>query len=84
MSASPCFVHCGETRCRDWGCAKAHTDKDRRLILASEPVVLELSRRDARALYDHTGTMPSAPGSWSNNVRSLLSEVLTRKPEETQ
>jgi len=35
---------------------------------------------DAQALYDHTGTMPYAPGSWSNNVREELSEILFSDP----
>jgi hypothetical protein len=42
-----------------------------------EPYVsITLSRADAQALYDHTGTMPHAPGSWSNAVRGELSEAL--------
>lgn len=36
-------------------------------------VTVRLTRQDARKLYDHTGTMPFAEGSWSNNVRDALS-----------
>lgn len=36
-------------------------------------VTVRLTRQDARKLYDHTGTMPFALGSWSNNVRDALS-----------
>lgn len=44
-------------------------------------ITLELDPSDAQGLYDHTGTMPSAPGSWSNNVRAALSEALAaRRP----
>ncbi len=39
-------------------------------------VTITLSYKDAQALYDHTGTMPWAPESWSNNIRAELSEVL--------
>jgi hypothetical protein len=43
----------------------------------AEYVTLVLSREDAQALYDHTGTMPFAPDAWSHQVRSALSEALS-------
>ena len=47
-------------------------------MVASHPpyVGITLSWDDAQCLYDHTGTMPWVPGSWSKNVRDELSEVL--------
>jgi hypothetical protein len=50
---------------------------------------LELSKADAQALYDHTGTMPYLHRSWSNNVREALSEALAngerpREPVDTR
>lgn len=53
---------------------------------AKAKLVLPLSRWEAQALYDHTGTMPHAPGSWSNNLRDALSQLLatghvTREPD---
>lgn len=35
-----------------------------------------LSRDDLQGLYDHLGTIPYAPGSWSHNWRAALSEAL--------
>ena len=39
-------------------------------------LTITLTRNEAQCLYDHTGTMPYAPGSWSHNVRARLSEAL--------
>lgn len=39
-------------------------------------VSIELSVADARALYDHTGTMPHAPYAWPHRVRAALSDAL--------
>lgn len=61
-------VECDEDVCRvfdRWAKKSAH-----------DTIILTLTRDDAQGLYDHTGTMPYAPGSWSNNVRTVLSEAL--------
>jgi hypothetical protein len=39
-------------------------------------VSLELSYTDAQRLYEHLGTMPYAPGSWSHVIRAELSDAL--------
>lgn len=39
-------------------------------------ILLGLSTASAQALYDHTGTMPWAPGSWTHTVRRALSDEL--------
>lgn len=46
-------------------------------------VLIALSMRDARQLYEHTGTMPFAPGSWSHHVRAELSSALSGEPRRT-
>jgi hypothetical protein len=45
-------------------------------------VKLELPYMDAQSLYEHIGTMPYAPGSWSNIVREELSEALHEAQHE--
>jgi hypothetical protein len=39
-------------------------------------VALRLPRETAQRLYEHVGTMPPASGSWTDELRRVLSEAL--------
>lgn len=47
-------------------------------------VAVALTEEDARKLYDHTGTMPHEPDTWTGRVRRELASVLEPQVQQDE